>query len=219
MDLNTFNSTIKRWGIDALLAAKAALVHTHVIADTTGLQTALDAKYDDPTGTPTGSKFLRDDNSWQTVPVPSGTVTSVSVTTANGVSGTVATATSTPAISLTLGAITPSSVASAGTVTGSNLSGTNTGDGAVNALYSGLAASKQDTLVSATNIKTVNGTTILGSGDLVVSVTAPNIPLTNAAPSGNETITAGYSAYCSDVYDIADTYQLEVGDGAIMEIG
>ena len=44
-----------------------------------------------------------------------GTVTSVSVTTANGVSGTVATATSTPAISLTLGAITPTSVAVSGT--------------------------------------------------------------------------------------------------------
>jgi len=40
-----------------------------------------------------------------------GTVTSVSVTTANGVSGTVATATTTPAISLTLGDITPTSVA------------------------------------------------------------------------------------------------------------
>jgi len=39
-----------------------------------------------------------------------GTVTSVSVTTANGVSGTVATATTTPAISLTLGDITPNSV-------------------------------------------------------------------------------------------------------------
>ena len=40
----------------------------------------------------------------------SGTVTSVSVVTANGVSGTVATETTTPAITLTLGAITPSSV-------------------------------------------------------------------------------------------------------------
>lgn len=39
-----------------------------------------------------------------------GTVTSVSVTTANGVSGSVATATTTPAITLTLGAITPTSV-------------------------------------------------------------------------------------------------------------
>jgi len=58
----------------------------------------------------------------------SGTVTSVSVTTANGVSGTVTNPTTTPAISLALGAITPSSVAASGTVTGSNLSGTNTGD-------------------------------------------------------------------------------------------
>ncbi len=39
-----------------------------------------------------------------------GTVTAVSVTTAAGVSGTVANATTTPAITLTLGAITPSSV-------------------------------------------------------------------------------------------------------------
>lgn len=58
----------------------------------------------------------------------SGTVTSVSVVTANGVSGSVATATTTPAITLTLGAITPGSVAATGTVTGSNLSGTNTGN-------------------------------------------------------------------------------------------
>lgn len=57
-----------------------------------------------------------------------GTVTSVSVATANGVSGSVANPTTTPDITLTLGAITPSSVAAVGTVTGSNLSGTNTGD-------------------------------------------------------------------------------------------
>lgn len=58
----------------------------------------------------------------------SGTVTSVSVTTAAGVSGSVATPTTTPAITITLGAITPTSVAASGAVTGSNLSGTNTGD-------------------------------------------------------------------------------------------
>lgn len=50
----------------------------------------------------------------------SGTVTSVSVVTANGVSGSVATATTTPAITLTLGAITPSSV-STGALTSSSL--------------------------------------------------------------------------------------------------
>lgn len=61
-----------------------------------------------------------------------GTVTTVSVVTANGVSGSVANPSTTPAITLTLGAITPTSVAASGTVTASNISGsttgTNTGD-------------------------------------------------------------------------------------------
>ena len=50
-----------------------------------------------------------------------GTVTSVSVTTANGVSGSVATNTTTPAITLTLGSITPSNVTATGIVTGVNM--------------------------------------------------------------------------------------------------
>lgn len=52
----------------------------------------------------------------------SGTVTNVSVVTANGVSGSVATATTTPAITLTLGAITPSSIISSGNHVASNVS-------------------------------------------------------------------------------------------------
>lgn len=67
-----------------------------------------------------------------------GTVQTVSVTTANGVSGSVANATTTPAITLTLGAITPTSVNSV-VVSGSStptlavtgtttVSGANTGD-------------------------------------------------------------------------------------------
>lgn len=48
------------------------------------------------------------------IPGGSGTVTSVSVTTANGVSGSVANPTTTPAITLTLGAITPTSVTASG---------------------------------------------------------------------------------------------------------
>jgi hypothetical protein len=63
-----------------------------------------------------------------------GSVTTVSVVTANGVSGSVATPTSTPAITLSLGTITPASVAAVGTITGSNLSGTNTGDQNINGL-------------------------------------------------------------------------------------
>jgi len=52
---------------------------------------------------------------------------------------------------------------------GGTATGTNTGDNATNSQYSGLAASKQDTLVSGTNIKTINGSSVLGSGDLTIS--------------------------------------------------
>lgn len=99
----------------------------------------------------------------------SGTVTDFIFTNANGITGVVTLSTTTPTLVLSLGAITPTSVAASGTVTGSNLSGTNTGDNAVNSLYSGLATSKQDTLVSGTNIKTINGNSVLGSGDLSIS--------------------------------------------------
>ncbi|MET4142416.1 hypothetical protein [Pedobacter sp. UYP1] len=64
----------------------------------------------------------------------SGTVTSASIVNANGISGTVANPTTTPAITLILGAITPTAInatgaiTTSGTITGSNLTGTNTGD-------------------------------------------------------------------------------------------
>lgn len=100
------------------------------------------AKAGTPTAGTTGQVLTKNSNtnydySW-TTPATNGTVTSVSVTTANGVSGSVATATTTPAITLTLGAITPTSVnsvvisgASTPTlaVTGTTtVSGSNTGD-------------------------------------------------------------------------------------------
>jgi hypothetical protein len=59
-----------------------------------------------------------------------------------------------------------------------NTSGTNTGDNATNSQYSGLAASKQDTLVSGTNIKTINSTSVLGSGNVAVE---PPITATTSA--------------------------------------
>ena len=58
-----------------------------------------------------------------------------------------------------------------------NTSGTNTGDNAVNSLYSGLAASKQDTLVSGTNIKTIEGQSILGTGN--IDITKTDVGLAN----------------------------------------
>jgi hypothetical protein len=59
-----------------------------------------------------------------------------------------------------------------------NTSGTNTGDNATNSQYSGLATSKQDALVSGTNIKTINTTSLLGSGNVAVE---PTITATTSA--------------------------------------
>lgn len=119
-----------------------------------------------------------------------GTVTSVSVTTANGVSGTVATATTTPAISLTLGAITPTTV-NAVTLSGAStpslsvtgttaVSGTNTGDNAAN---TSIAATKLDDFTAPDDNTDLNaGTTAHG---LLVKATAPASGLLNVVGIGN----------------------------------
>lgn len=57
-----------------------------------------------------------------------GTVTAFVFTNANGVTGNVTNATTTPTLTISLGAITPTSIVASGTITGSNLSGANTGD-------------------------------------------------------------------------------------------
>ena len=147
-----------------------------------------------------------------------GTVTSVSVTTANGVSGTVATATTTPAISLALGAITPTSVngvtfsgsgslANSGTssltgFTGSGTSsGTNTGDQTSVTGNAGTATA----LATARSIFNIsfNGTANV-AGDATNTGHFASIPGTGAAghfvtQNGTApTLIAGRSAWYSD---------------------
>jgi hypothetical protein len=137
--------------------------------------------------TPSGL-FLRDDGTWQTAgggsfsgdmdDIPNGTTyvktennyTDADATIVSGV-------TSALAGKEPLKGSDDNYVTDAQLVVIGNTSGTNTGDNAVNSLYSGLAASKQDTLVSATNIKTINGASVLGAGNLTVSASATGILL------------------------------------------
>ncbi len=80
----------------------------------------------DPGNVAGSTKFLREDGSWQVPPAGGGgSVTTVSITTVNGVSGSVTNPTTTPAISLTLGDITPLTVTATSTIKGTKLTATN----------------------------------------------------------------------------------------------
>lgn len=105
--------------------------------------------------------------------IGTGTVTDVSVVTANGVSGSVATSTTTPAITLTLGNITPTSVAAAGALSGT--SGTFTAR--IHGASAGVTAANDLTL-GAANQNIVSGNTTInalittgwGAGDKVTLI-------------------------------------------------
>ena len=136
---------------------------------------------------------------------PAGTVTTVSVATANGVSGTVTDPTSTPAISLTLGNITPTSVTSA-TLTG------------------GTTASSSLTLQSTSGVGTTdsilfkvgnNGATtamaVDSSGNVGIGTSAPSFKFDIQSPT---TLVARY--YCSDA--TASSYagfQVQIANGSV----
>ncbi len=139
-----------------------------------------------------------------------GTVTSVSVTTANGVSGTVTDPNTTPAISLTLGAITPTSVNSVTlsgsatptlAVTGaSTVSGTNTGDQTISITGDVTAAGSQNTLTST--VTRINGQALatLATGILknTTSTGVPSIAVAADFPTLNQD-TTGNAATATNV--------------------
>lgn len=151
----------------------------------------------------TNGYFLYNNNGLLGAIAPSGTgtVTSVSVVTANGISGSVATATTTPAITLTLGVITPTSVNGltlasqavgftiAGGTTSKTLtvpldatvSGTNTGDQTTISGNAGTATALQ-------NSRTLWGQSFDGTGNVSGSLTSVG-DITGGA--SNMTVTSG----------------------------
>lgn len=120
----------------------------------------------------------------------SGTVTSVSVTTANGVSGSVANPTTTPAITLTLGAITPSSVAASGTVTGSNLSGTNTGDQTITLTGNVTGSGTGSFATTIANLAVTNAMIANSTINLTTKVTG-TLPVANGGTNTSTAFTLG----------------------------
>lgn len=157
----------------------------------------------------------------------SGTVTSVSVVTANGVSGTVATATTTPAITLVLGAITPTSVvigtplavASGGT-NGSTLTAQIRFD--VNGGGATLPTGVVTACWVAPHAGTITGYTILGDGSTTGSIVFDlwEDSYANFPPTVADTITASAKPTVSSALKAQSTtltgWTLPFAKGAII---
>lgn len=142
----------------------------------------------------------------------SGTVTSVSVVSANGVSGTVANATSTPAITLTLGNITPTSVVASGNGSFSGLSiGSLTGilkgsTGLVSAATSGVDYSGGTSALATGILKSTTST-----GALTIAVAA-DFPTLNQNTTGS----AGSVLFSGIGSAVNTTGTMLVGTGALL---
>lgn len=152
-----------------------------------------------------GNVMTSDGSKWIAGPPPpgTGTVTSVSVVTANGVSGSVATQTTTPAITLTLGNITPASVAAVGTVTGSNLTGNNTGD-------QDDVTGNAGTATALATARTINGVSFDGTANIILS---PVVTDTETARMDNG-ILCGYASLGTGEHTGDGT-----GGGSYLDIG
>lgn len=142
----------------------------------------------------------------------SGTVTTVSVVTANGVSGTVANPTSTPAITLTLGAITPVSVNGlvlAGIANGFTITGAGSGTSRTLTVNAGNA-----------NVSGTNTGDITLAGENYLSIGAGQVLTANAVNVSGTNITgilkaASFPALTGDVTNSAGSLATTISNSAV----
>lgn len=130
----------------------------------------------------------------------SGTVTSVSIVTANGISGSVATATTTPAITLTLGAITPSAVQISG-LTASEIVGTDASKNLVS-----LAVATYPSLTELTYVKGVTSA-IQTQMNLKAPLASPTFTGTVTVPTPTNATDAVTKAYADAITQSLDIKQ------------
>ena len=143
----------------------AAGNHTHSISGITA------------TGTASATTYLRGDGSWSTPATGGGTVTAANITDATTIGRSVLTSTDAAAVrtAIALG----------------NVNNTSDANKPISSATQTALDAKQASLVSGTNIKTVNGQTILGTGNITVSggggsvtVLGASDPIPGGTPNG-----------------------------------
>jgi len=135
-----------------------------------------------------GTVLVADDSTatglaWVSVPGVSGSVTGFTFTDANGIAGVVTTPTTTPTLTLSLGAITPTSVAASGTISASNFTGS------VNGTFTGTTSGTN------TGDQTITLTgDVTGSGTGTFATTYNNIVPLSKGGTGQTTANAALNA-------------------------
>jgi hypothetical protein len=158
-----------------------------------------------------------------------GTVSTVSVVTANGVSGSVATATTTPAITITLGAITPTSVNGV-TISGSAsptlavtgttaVSGTNTGDQTSVSGNAGTATALQTgRTISITGDIAYTSPSFDGTGNVTAAGTLATVN-SNTGTFGSATQVGSFTVNAKGLITAASSITITPAVGSITGLG
>jgi len=151
--------------LGATSSTAAAGNHTHTISGITA------------TGTPSATTYLRGDGSWATPAGGGGTVTAANITDATTIGRTVLTSADATAVRTAVGL--------------GNVNNTSDANKPISSATQTALDAKQATLVSGTTIKTVNGTSILGSGNIAISggggsvtVLGASDPIPGGTPNG-----------------------------------
>lgn len=119
----------------------------------------------------------------------SGTVTSVGVTGSNGIGVSGSPITTSGNIALSLGNITPTSVAASGNVTGANLSGTNTGD---QNIFQTIAVAGQSNVVADSTADTL---TLVAGTNITITTNAATDSITINSTGGGGGTPGGADGY------------------------